>query len=235
MPTTSTSMPYVPRILATWARVAWENGNSVSGVRCLPFGSRMAYTTIVGLKFAARFQPRGSSAAVLTKRSRTVDGPATRLCAETRPWENRWLSGADPSARLTWMSSLPGPSRSQISSGLRAPSLGRPQRPQADGDGHGPELGEDVLAVLATDVGQHVPVLVPGPQELPFDVDAVLGEHAVDRGQHAGHVPVQVDQAVRPADRRQREPRQVDAQRGGAGGHVVGQLPGDELADVLLG
>jgi len=44
----------------------------------------MAYTTIVGLKSAARIRPWGNSAVVLTKRSRTVGGPATRLCAETR-------------------------------------------------------------------------------------------------------------------------------------------------------
>lgn len=85
MQTTSTSMPYVPRILAAWARVAWENGNSVSGVSCLPFGIRMAYTTLVGLKSAAKLRPRGGSATVLTKRSSTADGPATRLCAEMRP------------------------------------------------------------------------------------------------------------------------------------------------------
>jgi hypothetical protein len=34
--------------------VAWENGNNVLGVSCLPFGIRMAYTTFVGLKSAAR-------------------------------------------------------------------------------------------------------------------------------------------------------------------------------------
>lgn len=51
---TSTSMPYVPRILAAWANVAWENGYSVSGVSCLPFGSRMAYTTFAGANRGTR-------------------------------------------------------------------------------------------------------------------------------------------------------------------------------------
>jgi hypothetical protein len=72
------------------------DGNSVSGVSSLPFGIRMAYTTFAGLKSAATLRPWGRSATVSTKRSRTVGGPATRLCAEIRPWENRWLSGADP-------------------------------------------------------------------------------------------------------------------------------------------
>jgi site-specific DNA recombinase len=106
---------------------------------------------------------------------------------------------------------------------------------EADGDGHGAQLGEDVLAVLRADVGQHVAVLVPGPQQLALDIDAVLGQHPVDRSQHAGHVLVQVDQPVHAGHGRQRDVGQVDAQRGGAGGDVIDQLVRHELADVLLG
>ena len=40
---------------------------------------------------------------------------------------------------------------------------------------------------------------------------------------------------MRAAARGQRDLRQVHAERGGPGGHVVGQLARDELADVLLG
>ena len=76
---------------------------------------------------------------------------------------------------------------------------GRGQGAQPDGDRHRAEFGEHVFAVLAADVGQHVAELVLGPQELALDVHAVLGQHPVDRGQHAGHVPVQVHQAVRAA------------------------------------
>ena len=41
--------------------------------------------------------------------------------------------------------------------------------------------------------------LAPGAQQLALDVHPVLGQDAVDRGQHARHVAVHVDQPVRAA------------------------------------
>ena len=61
---------------------------------------------------------------------------------------------------------------------------------------HRAEFGQYVLAVRGADVGRHAAELVSGPQQLALHVDAVVGQHPVDRGQHAGHVPVQVHEAV---------------------------------------
>src|SRR6202012_4395615 len=82
---------------------------------------------------------------------------------------------------------------------------------------------------------QHVAEVVLGPQQLALDVDVVVGQHAVDRGQHAGHILVRGDGPVGAAAHRKRDPGQVHAERGGTGRLVVGQLARDELADVLLG
>ena len=57
---------------------------------------------------------------------------------------------------------------------------------------------------------------------------------SVDRGQHAGHVVVHVQQPVRPGPCRQRECGQVHAQGRRAVGDEVAELAGDETADVLL-
>ena len=80
-------------------------------------------------------------------------------------------------------------------------ALRRPQcllgldRTQADRHVHGAELAENLVAVLGADVRDHVAELVAGAQQLPLDVHAMVGEHPVDRGEHAGHVIVQVDRA----------------------------------------
>src|ERR1700735_598634 len=118
----------------------------------------------------------------------------------------------------------------------------RPSRParrraggtQPDGDVQLAEAGQQVAGVLGADVGEDVAQVVPGAEQLTLDVGAVLGEHLGDGREHAGDVAVQVDQAIRARSGRQPDPRQVDAERCRAGGDIVVQLPGDELADVLL-
>ena len=63
---------------------------------------------------------------------------------------------------------------------------------EADGDRHGAELGQDVLAVLRADVGQHVAELVPGAQQLALDVDAVLASINGVLAQHGVNVEGQL-------------------------------------------
>jgi hypothetical protein len=57
MPITSTSMWYMLSVLAARASVAWENGKSVSALSCLPFSSKMAYTTFLGLMVSGSTRP----------------------------------------------------------------------------------------------------------------------------------------------------------------------------------
>ena len=65
----------------------------------MPFSSRIAYTTLAGLKSRGRVRPWGTEATDSMNCCRTTAGPAIRLCVELRPCENKWLSGADPLAR----------------------------------------------------------------------------------------------------------------------------------------
>jgi hypothetical protein len=44
-----------------------------------------------------------------------ASGEVASACVDARAWLKRWLSGVDPFARLTWISSLSGPSRPQTS------------------------------------------------------------------------------------------------------------------------
>lgn len=62
--------------------------------------------------------------------------------------------------------------------GLGRPSglaSGGAEGSEADGEGHGAELGQDGLAVGGADVGQDVAEVVSGAQELGLDVDVVVG------------------------------------------------------------
>jgi len=52
----------------------------------------------------------------------------------------------------------------------------------------------------------------------------VVGEHPVDRREHARDVLVQVHETVRAWHHRERDVRHVDRHRGGAAGGVVGEL-----------
>lgn len=52
-------MLYMPSVLAAWARLAWENGKSVSTLSCLPFCGKMAYTTLLGPKSSGSTRPPG--------------------------------------------------------------------------------------------------------------------------------------------------------------------------------
>ena len=83
------------------------------------------------------------------------------------------------------------------------------------------------------DVGDHVADLAAGREHLSHDVRAVLGEHLVDRCQHARHVPVEMGDAPHPGVL-ELEVGQVHAQGGRAGADVVAQLARHELADGLL-
>src|SRR5216683_54552 len=108
-------------------------------------------------------------------------------------------------------------------------------RAEPDGYVKVAEPAEHVLCVLGAGVRDDITEVVARPEQLSLDVGVVLGEHVVDGREHAGRVAVQVDEAVRARNRRQRDARQVDAQRRRPHGDVVVQLASDELADVLLG
>ena len=105
--------------------------------------------------------------------------------------------------------------RSSRSAGERVPR--HDSDPQADRLRHRAQLGQHVVGVVDADVGEQVAALAAGAQQLALDVDPVLGQDAVDRGQHARGVVVHVHQPVGaglPAGSATR--RQVDRQRGGA-------------------
>jgi hypothetical protein len=70
--------------------------------------------TFFGTKSAGKFLPLGLFRTLATNSAR-ASGLFTSVWTDTKPWLNKWLSGADPFARLMWMSSLSGPSRSQAS------------------------------------------------------------------------------------------------------------------------
>ena len=88
--------------------------------------------------------------------------------------------------------------------------------------------------VLAADVGDHVAELAAGAEQLALDVDLVVGEDAVDRREHAGHVAVQVDEPVRAGPRGRDRPGRLTLSAVVPSDDVVAQLAGDEPADVLL-
>ena len=90
----------------------------------------------------------------------------------------------------------------------------------------GPALG-----VLA---GVHVADVAARPEQLTLDVEPVLGDQRVHLGQDAGDVVVDVEQAARAGRLVQVERGQVHAERRGALPDVADQLPGHEVADVLL-
>ena len=90
---------------------------------------------------------------------------------------------------------------------------GRARGPQPDGDVQLAQAGEHVVGVLGTDVGEDVAQVVTRAEQLALDVGAVLSELPVDGREHAGDVAVQMGQPVRTRRARQRDPRQVDAQR----------------------
>ena len=73
------------------------------------------------------------------------------------------------------------------------------EHPKPDGFVHVGQAPEHVLRVVAGDVGDDIADVAPGAEGLALDVDAVLGEDGVDRGQNAGRVAVNVDQSVGPS------------------------------------
>src|SRR5690554_6100538 len=91
------------------------------------------------------------------------------------------------------------------------------------------------FAVGLVDIDNHIADVFLGLQVLAAHVDAVLGEHLVDFGHHAGHVLVNVQQAVLVRVRRQCHFREVHRRNGGTVVAVHSQLLGHFTADVFLG
>jgi len=109
---------------------------------------------------------------------------------------------------------------------VRTDSAGQLGLERAGGDGVGHDstrrrmvcciacsFASNLVGVVDADVGEQVAQLVAGTQQLHLDVHRVLGEDAVDLGQYARGVGVDVHQPVAARRYRQRQRRQVDRQR----------------------
>jgi len=99
---------------------------------------------------------------------------------------------------------------------------------------HRPKLGEHLLGALGCAVGYHIADLPSGPQSLAFDVDPVVGEQSVERGEHARRVAMHDSEAVGAGSDGQVDVGHVDRQGSRPVTHEVDELLGDELADVDL-
>src|SRR5450830_264077 len=155
---------------------------------------------------------------------------AARRCVarfEQRAARRRSVYGNDVAARNGGPGDLRHPDRHRAST-----SLG--EHAQPDGLFHLLHLGDHGLVDVRADVRHDVAELAASREQLTLDVHAVLGEGPVDRGEDPWRVVVQVREAVAAGVLVESKVRQVDAQRGRTGVHVVAELAGDELADVAL-
>src|SRR6266700_2376272 len=110
------------------------------------------------------------------------------------------------------------------------------QHANADRAVHGPQVGEQPLALAAHHVGfEHdVADLRIGLQVLRQDVDAVTGDRLVDAAEHAGDVAVNVDEAGAGGAGRHLHLREIDRAEGRADIGIVDQLARDLTADAVL-
>src|SRR6185312_1610218 len=105
---------------------------------------------------------------------------------------------------------------------------------EAQGVGDAADVIQQGFRIVGVDVGDHIAQPLLGLQVLAGDVGAVRRQRLVDACQDAGHVLVQVYQAMRLGLGRQADGGEVDAVLGTAGIDVVHDAMADEAADVLL-
>lgn len=106
-------------------------------------------------------------------------------------------------------------------------------RPQPHGLGEVPEGCGKLGDPGPGDIGDHITQLPAGGEGLAVDIHLVIGDLLVHPGEDAGHVLMQVQQAyAHPVV--DLSLRQIDRHHGRPGIVEVGQLVGDEEADVLL-
>src|SRR5690554_3310848 len=118
---------------------------------------------------------------------------------------------------------------------LRLVKTGSEQNAAANRAFHLTQFFQGQFTIGLVDIHDYVADIFLGLQVLAAHVDAVLGEHLVDLGHHAGHVLVNVQQAVLVRVRRQCHFREVHGRHRGAVVAVHGQLLGHFTADVFLG
>ena len=130
-----------------------------------------------------------------------VAGPhheRARRCETAGPVRLVRASSAAGSVR-TWLSPTMSPARQRARS-VDAPGAHTSRSRTVTGSER--SCSQRGVGERAGHIGDDVAVVAPGGQQLPDDVDGVLGQQAVDGGQHARGVAVQVEQplvARRPA------------------------------------